>query len=392
MTDPLGESQVIPYLVGLRQKGLQFTVLSFEKSKNYEFNKSKIEILLEKHQINWEPLIYHKKPAFLSTIYDLYKMKSKAKKLYKQHQFDTIHCRSYISSLVGLSMKKKYNLNFIFDMRGFWADERIDGNIWNLKNPFYNTIYKFFKRKEKSFIQASDAIISLTESGKEEMLKWDTSIDSNKITIIPCCTDYELFSIKDKNIKNALKIKLGFQSNDFVFSYLGSLGSWYMLKEMLLFFKEQKRFIPNAKFLFINKGEHLLIKKGIKKLELNQDDFIIENSAREKVNDYLSISDFGIFFIKPLFSKKASSPTKLGEYMAMGIPVICNNNVGDVEKIINETKGGIVIDVMQSINSEDIANQIKQFEYNPERIRENSKRFFTLQNGVENYFDVYQKL
>ena len=33
MTDPLGQSQVLPYLCGLSKSGYQFTILSFEKKQ-----------------------------------------------------------------------------------------------------------------------------------------------------------------------------------------------------------------------------------------------------------------------------------------------------------------------------------------------------------------------
>ena len=49
---------------------------------------------------------------------------------------------------------------------------------------------------------------------------------------------------------------------------------------------------------------------------------------------YIGVSDFSIFFILPVFSKKASSPTKMGEIMNLGIPIICNSGVGDVDNIM----------------------------------------------------------
>ena len=35
MTDPLGQSQVLPYLIGLTKEGYQFTILSFEKKERF---------------------------------------------------------------------------------------------------------------------------------------------------------------------------------------------------------------------------------------------------------------------------------------------------------------------------------------------------------------------
>ena len=74
-------------------------------------------------------------------------------KLNKKFNFHIVHCRSYISALVGLAMKKQFGTKFIFDMRGFWADERIEGGIWKLSHPLYRLIYKFIKKQEKQRVE-----------------------------------------------------------------------------------------------------------------------------------------------------------------------------------------------------------------------------------------------
>ena len=53
--------------------------------------------------------------------------------LHREKHFQLVHCRSYISALVGLKLKQQKGVKLLFDMRGFWADERVEGKIWNLK-------------------------------------------------------------------------------------------------------------------------------------------------------------------------------------------------------------------------------------------------------------------
>ncbi len=191
MTDPLGQSQVLPYLVGLSAKGYRITILSCEKQERWQ-HKETIQAICTKHHINWQPLMYTKKPPVLSTVRDVNKLKQTAASLHKNIAFDVVHCRSYVASLVGLFMKKKFSLPFIFDMRGFWADERVDGALWNLKKPLYKRVYQYFKKKEKQFLEHSDAVISLTHEGKREIESW--GIFHAPITVIPCCVDTVLFN------------------------------------------------------------------------------------------------------------------------------------------------------------------------------------------------------
>ena len=138
MTDPLGQSQVIPYIEGLSKLGYEFTLISFEKPERFEKFSKEISERLKRSNIDWVPLSYTKKPPVLSTVYDLWRMRKKAFALHAGKNFSIAHCRSYISAFVGLAMKKKFGTKFLFDMRGFYADERVDGKIWNRKIIKYN--------------------------------------------------------------------------------------------------------------------------------------------------------------------------------------------------------------------------------------------------------------
>ena len=84
MTDPLGQSQVIPYLSGLTRYGYRFTILSCDKPEKYAANKNYVEELLHEASIKWVSIPYHKSPPVLSSIYDYQKLKAKAKEICKR--------------------------------------------------------------------------------------------------------------------------------------------------------------------------------------------------------------------------------------------------------------------------------------------------------------------
>ena len=148
MTDPLGQSQVLPYIIGLTKAGYSFHLVSFEKPDRFKENRSTIDVICRENNIDWHPLKYTKRPPLLSTVWDVVKMRRVAMQLHKKYGLSLIHCRSYISALIGLSFKRKKGVPFLFDMRGFWADERVDGGLWNLDNPIYKWVYNFFKKKD----------------------------------------------------------------------------------------------------------------------------------------------------------------------------------------------------------------------------------------------------
>jgi glycosyltransferase involved in cell wall biosynthesis len=396
MTDSLGQSQVLPYLCGLSGMGYKITLLSCEKKEVFAKNKQIIDEIVNKHDINWEYVMYTKRPAVISTLWDVYNLKQKAKRLIKHHNFKIVHCRSYISALIGLNIKKQTGIKFIFDMRGFWADERIDGGIWNLNNVVYKMIYKYFKVKEAAFLSNADYIVSLTNAAKKEIqTNLNTTQKQFPIAVIPCCADLNHFSINNTNPETVshLKNTLGIDDNDFVLTYLGSIGTWYMLDEMLNFFKIIVEKYSSAKFLFITNENKDLIINAAKEKAINLDSIIIKHASRKELPNLLSLSSLSVFFIKPSYSKMASSPTKMAELMGMGIPIICNAGVGDNDYIMAQSKVGALISVCDNnqykkvlIGMDDLLSIPK------ENIRTVALQMFSLEDGIRMYNEVYKAL
>jgi hypothetical protein len=119
MTDPLGQSQVIPYLIGLSKAGYSIFLLSCEKKQVYLQNKAAIQQLLDKNNINWIPINYTKKPPVISTLLDIIKLRKEAKKIHRQHKLDMVHTRPVVPALVGLWMKNTIVVKFLNDIMEF---------------------------------------------------------------------------------------------------------------------------------------------------------------------------------------------------------------------------------------------------------------------------------
>lgn len=395
MTDPLGQSQVIPYLKGLAVAGHQIMIVSAEKKDHFKKLGKKIASTLKTAGIWWNPVEYSNPIPVYSQWMNYRRMLKESFRLQEEHHLDIVHCRSYIPSLIGLRLRRHFGARFIFDMRGFWADERREGRIWNLKNPVYRYAYHYFKKKEKQFLQESDAIVSLTENAKTEILSWNgIRIVPEKISVIPCCTDLAFFSQATINAekKIALKKELGIAERDFILSYSGSIGTWYLLDEMLQFFKVLLKEKPSAKFLFITPEAAKTILAAASRFQIEHSLLIIRSASRNEMPLFLSLSNASIFFIKNTFSKKASSPTKMGELMSMGIPVICNSGIGDVDQVINETQSGIVLKELNEEQYKTGAKTLLETTFSAQELRKSAEKFFSLQEGIQDYQKIYSGL
>lgn len=394
MTDQLGQSQVLPYLVGLSKLGYSFHLISFEKKEHYAKSKNIIEQICAEAKVTWHPLVYHKWPPIISTWYDLQLLKQKCFQLHRLHQFKIVHCRSYITPFAGQALKKKFGVKFIFDMRGFYADERVDGGIWNQRNPIFKAVYNYFKHAEKKFLHDADHIISLTSRAEKIIQSWQLKSQPLPITVIPCCADLNLFHYQavSEEQKSLLKNTLGIANETKVVIYLGAIGTWYMLNEMLDFFKSFKQTYANAKMLFVTNDNAEVIMTNSKNKNIASSDIVITSVPRAQVPVHIAISDVALFFIKPVFSKSASSPTKQGEIMGMGVPIICNSGIGDTDEIIRHTNSGILIASFESAQYEQAVKAVAATIFSKEEIRQGAQTYYALDMGVSRYHAVYKAM
>lgn len=394
MTDPLGQSQVIPYLAGLTKYGYRFTILSCDKPDKYTAQQADVRALLAAYPINWVSLPYHKNPPVLSSVFDYWQLRKKAAELHQQDPFVMVHTRVGIPTLVALWLKKKFGIKFLNDIRGFWADERVDGGMWNLKNPLYKLIYRFFKNKEAECLRVADYQTCLTYAARAEIHRWDF-IPNQPIPaeVIPCSADLDLFNRHnvDPLTQQRLRDELKLGPTDRVISYLGSIGGWYLTEAMMQCCAVIAKRLPDVKFLFISPHGHDAIRAAATTAGLPLEKLIIQSAKRAEVPVLLSLSWYSLFFIKPCYSKMSSSPTKHGEIMAMGIPVITNTGVGDVEKIVRSYDAGILVSDFNTADFEQVAEALAA---NPvidaARIRAGAEEWYALERAVEKYRNVYR--
>ncbi|CAD5259291.1 MULTISPECIES: glycosyltransferase [unclassified Imperialibacter] len=390
LTDPLGQSQILPYLLELSKLDYRFHILSCEKPQNFKEHKGTIEDIILGTSITWHPQKYHKYPPVLSALLDIFLMKRKTAMLHKRFSFSACWCRSYLPAIVGLFLWRKSGVPFIFDMRGFWADERVEGGSWPQSNFVFRLVYRYFKTTEKQLLKEAAHVVVLTSKAKEILQKGllHNNPQSESISIIPCCVDTSLFNpahlgIQERNIARKL---LGINSEDKILVYAGSVGTWYMISEMLQYFVGLQKFDASWKFLVLTMDNPQQIVDSAKIKGLSMDDIVIRPCKRAEMPLYLSLGHLAISFIQPVFSKQASSPTKLAEYLAMGLPVAYNANVGDVDDIMDLCQAGIKVEV------DPIAAGQPELMFDSNAIREFACNNFTVEKGVKVYSLILKEM
>ena len=111
MLEPLGKSQVLAYLKHL-VADRPIHLISFEKAGDWAnvAERERIARDISGAGIVWHPLHYHKVPSVLATAFDIMQCIIVGVWLCVRYKIKIIHARSYVSSIIALTLKKLFNV------------------------------------------------------------------------------------------------------------------------------------------------------------------------------------------------------------------------------------------------------------------------------------------
>jgi glycosyltransferase involved in cell wall biosynthesis len=396
MLDPLGQSQVIPYLSELAKHGLRFTLLSFERPPAFEKDglakSAELRKHLASHNIEWHSLRYHQTPSLPATIFDVANGVRYARQLVRRNNIELLHARSHIPATIALALKNHFNLKMIFDVRGLMADEYVDADHWTRGS----VPYRLTKGMEQRALGAAEGLVTLTHAIWAIMKEWKALAGRTDVVheVIPCCADLQTFRFSQVD-RDRRRRELGLMDR-FVIVYSGSIDGWYLTEQMADFFAIERKRRPDAHALWLTPTQHERIRSLMQHRGVPETDYTVLAAAPREVSTYLSASDAGLAFIKPCFSKIASSPTKYAEYLACGLPIIINAGIGDSESLLDDNVGTFVTDFSQA-HLEKAAVKIDQLvldrDNTRQRTRQIAERKFDVSSiGVQRYLRLYQRV
>ena len=93
-------------------------------------------------------------------------------------------------------------------------------------------------------------------------------------------------------------------------------------------------------------------------------------------------------------SLTAAMPTKIGEFLACGRPVVVNKGLGDMDLFIQEFDAGVILDGSPE-NLLDGANKLASLLLDPEtpfRCRALAEKYFSMEKGSVKYLELYSKM
>lgn len=379
--EPLGRSQVVPYVVGLAVAGLPLTLVSFEKPRDYGIPGSPsaaargLAAELSAARVRWLPLRYHKRPTLPATLWDVATGGATLLRLRLTRGLRVVHARGYVAGLMAWMLKKTTGVQFVFDMRGFWPEERVDGGLWRADSRLYRVV----KVLERRFLRDADHIVVLTERARAELRRRGVR---PPVTVVPTCVDLERFQPAATRPVAP------------TFVYAGSLGTVYPLDAMLAFVQRARAREPRARLLLVTRAERDFVSGALAVSGLDGA-VTVDAAAHAEIPALLGGASVGLAFYRPGSSRQATCPTKVGEYLACGLPVVVSAGVGDMDELIAGHRTGVVVAEFTDAAYEHALDDLEKLLLEPDlaaRCRALAERHFSLRSGVERLVALHGSL
>lgn len=386
LEDPLVHSQVVAYLDGLARAGHTIHLLTFEPELSAE-RRQELASGLAERGITWHSLRYHKRPSLPATIFDALVGAATAARLVRRHGLEVIHARSHVPAAMALIARRFARARLIFDLRGLWAEEYADAGRWREGGiPFRIT-----KRVEAAAIRAADAMVVLTKTVRDYLFK---DRPGPPVEVIPCCADLSTIEAQ-ADAREATRRELDAGDRP-VLVYVGKFTGWYMEQEMVDFFAAAREEIPDLLFVVVTQADREPALKALAARGIGEADFRITSSPPGEIGRYLAAADAGISFIRPCLSKISSSPTKIGEYLGAGLPVVSGTGIGDVDELLSADGTGVLVHEFADAAYRDAARRMAELIADPgtrESCRQLAHRELSLDEvGIPRYERVYERL
>ncbi len=172
-------------------------------------------------------------------------------------------------------------------------------------------------------------LIVISDKLKEHYIRF---LPVSKITLIPIIVDLKRFENLNGNPPS------------YTVGYLGSFGAKDGVHGIIKGFKDAIEYVPNLKLKLIGFNPYKKeIKSELLKHRLNGQVHKTGQITYEQVPHYLSKCDLLVMNRTNHPFSHYGFPTKLGEYLATGIPTICTR-VGDIEKYLEHETNSYLIE------------------------------------------------
>ncbi len=387
LLEPLGRSQVLAYLTRLAPDH-RITVISFEKSEDLKDDAAVAALRQECAQagIRWLPRRYHHRPRIPATAFDMATMVWDVWRHSRARRADIVHCRSYLPAMAAWFSGVVTRVPFAFDMRALWLEEKITAG--RLKRG--SVLHRGLQRAERRLLSKAATVVSLTDAAVRHLKAENAQLEKQHFIVIPTCVDLKRFSLE-----SASPSQRG-RRDGLVMGSVGSIASgWFPLQWLVEAFRHLAALRPDSKLQVVTRDDPAELLAMARNADIPEWSIQTWASKPEDVPAALAGMDFGVVFSQPELGRLGSLPTRMGEFLASGIPVLGNRGVGDVAELIERYRVGAVVDDGSESSLSRGMGEMLDILAEPDlasRCRAAAEDYFSADRGAAIYGEMYTDL
>lgn len=387
LEDPLVHSQVVAYLDGLSEQGHVVHLMTFEPNLSRE-RSQQIAEELGRREIVWHRRRYHKRPSLPATAFDVIAGGLAAARLVRSHRLDAIHARNHMPAAMALIAAWFARFRLIFDLRGLMAEEYADAGNWKRGG----IPYRLTQWVQRVALRRADGLVTLTEAVRPHLSEAKAGPEAT--FVIPCCADIERIAERSSERTDArAELEIGERPT---MVYVGKFTGWYMEREMADFLAVAWRSQPDLLFLIVTQANPAPMLRELGRNGIGAGDYRVLRAEPEEIGRYLAAADVGLSFVRPCFSKISSSPTKIGEYLAAGLPVVSTAGIGDIDPLLRDNRVGALAEDLSAAGYEATVAVLDELRADPEirqRCAATARQNLSLREvGIPRYDALYRRL
>jgi glycosyltransferase involved in cell wall biosynthesis len=383
MMEPLGQSQVLPYLKKLSRE-FDITLISFERVANLRASNEVDEIRREcsRNHISWKPKHFRHGWRVLAASWNMAVLFCSAFKEVCLNRPVLIHARAYLPAVVAMSLKSIFSIPFVFDMRALWPEELITSG--RLRRA--SRLHKVILWAEHRCLREAVEVVVLTHAARSYLNDIYPAVPNEKISVIPTCADLDRFSPATQKACNNVRI----------YSCIGSvLSGWFRIELLAEFFKVAAARDSDSEFEVVSRDDPAEIRKAMGGDSSFQRRFVVHAAKPAQMPRILSQHTVNVMFYEGgAVSELGRCPTRLAEALGCGLPIVANSGVGDVAEILNNHNIGVVIDEECADWAVDALDRLDQLISDPDlsvRCRQAAEAIFGLDRGAALYNAIYRR-